>query len=64
MWEEEGQDHTIGHATQGKTTKTDAHHEGRDGCSRTEINSIEHNNANIITNNITKHVKKNVTITN
>jgi hypothetical protein len=62
--EEEGQDHTIGHATQGKSTKTDGSHKVRNVRNRTGIIIIEHNNANIITNNITKHVKRNVAITN
>jgi hypothetical protein len=53
MREEEGQDHAIGHATQGKTTKNDGNHKGRDVRRRTGSNSIEHNNANIITHNIT-----------
>jgi hypothetical protein len=72
MREEEGQNRTIGHATQGKTTQNDGKHKGRYVCRRTGINSIEHNNANIITSNIpsiitgniTNHVKRNVTITN
>jgi hypothetical protein len=65
---EEGQDRAIGHATQGKTTKIDGNHKGRDVRKRTGINIIECNNANIIpsiiTGNIANHVKSNVTITN
>jgi hypothetical protein len=64
MREEEGQDQAIGHATQGKTTKTGGNHKGRDVRNRTGI-YIEHNNANIITRIITNHEnKRNVTITN
>jgi hypothetical protein len=63
MREEEGQDQAIGHATQGETTKNDGNHKGRDVSRRTGSNSIKHNNAKIITNNITNHVKRNVTIT-
>jgi hypothetical protein len=63
MREEDGQDHAIGHATQGKTTKTDGNHKGRDVRNRTGINS-KHNNSNIITRILTNHVKINVTITN
>jgi hypothetical protein len=63
MRDEEGQDHGIGHATQGKTTKTDGNHKGRDVGNITGSN-IKHNNANIITRIITNHVKRNVTITN
>jgi hypothetical protein len=48
---------------QHRKKKTDGNHKGRGVGSRTGINSIKHNNANIITNNITKHVKRNVTIT-
>jgi hypothetical protein len=68
MREEEGQDQAIGHATQGKTTKNDGNHKGRDVRRRTGINIIERNNAHIIpsiiTGNIANHVKSNVTITN
>jgi hypothetical protein len=68
MREEEGQDCAIGHATQGKTTKIDGNHKGRDVCRRTGIYIIERNNTHIIpsiiTGNITNHVKSNVTITN
>jgi hypothetical protein len=67
MREEEGQDCAIGHATQGKTTKNDGNHKGRDVRGRTGINIIERSNAHIIpsiiTGNITNHIKSNVTIT-
>jgi hypothetical protein len=68
MREEEGQDRAIGHATQGKTTKNDGNHKGRDVRRRTGINIIKRNKAtiipSIITGNITNHLKSNVTITN
>jgi hypothetical protein len=72
MRQEEGQDRKIRNANQGKTAKDDGKHKGRNISRTTRINNIEHNNANIITDNIpsiitviiTKHVKRNITITN
>jgi hypothetical protein len=68
MREEEGQDRAIRHTTQGKTTKIDGNHKGRDVRTRTGINIIERNNTHIIpsiiTGNIANIVKSYVTITN
>jgi hypothetical protein len=72
MRREEGQDCKIKHATQGKTAKDDGKQKGRNISRTTRINNIEHNNANIITDNIpsiitvniTNHVKRNITIIN